>query len=66
MSLGKRDINDRLEDLTKLEVEFEEKIDWDAILQRDPFGCALSLVCQLSAGAVKKNEDANRIYDFIT
>lgn len=43
----------------------EEKIDWDNILNKDPLKCALSLVCQLAAGAEKENNDANQIYEFI-
>lgn len=46
-------------------IEFEKKIDWNNVLNRDPFSCALSLVCQLSAGAEKKNIEANNIYEFI-
>lgn len=49
-----------------MEIDFEAKIEWDKVLRRDPFNCALSLVCQLSAGAAKDNEEANRIYEFIT
>jgi hypothetical protein len=66
--LGKRDVEDvdRFVNITKEEVEFEQKIDWDKILRRDPFNCALSLVCQLAAGAEKDNEEANRIYEFIS
>ena len=65
---GKRDVGDAnlQQNITQMEIEFEQKIDWNKILRRDPFNCALSLVCQLSAGAEKKNDDANRIYEFIT
>ena len=65
---GKRDIEfaDQTLEITKEEVEFEQKIDWDKILRRDPFNCALSLVCQLSAGAGKDNKEANEIYEFIS
>jgi malonyl CoA-acyl carrier protein transacylase len=52
--------------ITKEEIEFEEKIDWDKVLTRDPFSCALSLVCQLAAGAEKANQDANAIHELIT
>lgn len=64
---GKRDLEDanRQLNVTEQRIEFEEKIDWDEILQRDPFNCALSLICQLSAGAEKNNEEANRIYEFV-
>ncbi|KAL7018396.1 hypothetical protein ACKWTF_010736 [Chironomus riparius] len=64
--LGKRDLTNLSRNITKEEIEFEEKIDWDKILNRDPFSCALSLVCQLSAGAERKNDEANAIYEFIT
>lgn len=66
--LGKRDLDniDVRANITKQEIDFEEKIEWDKVLRRDPFNCALSLVCQLSAGASKDNEEANRIYEFIT
>lgn len=52
--------------VTAQRIEFEKKIEWDKILRRDPFSCALSLVCQLSAGAEKSNDDANKIYEFLT
>lgn len=66
--LGKRDVDniDFYANITKQEIEFESKIEWDKVLRRDPFNCALSLVCQLSAGAAKENEEANRIFEFIT
>lgn len=66
--LGKRDVEsvERQVNITKEEIEFEEKIEWNKILNRDPFSCALSLFCQLAAGAAKNNEEANRIYEFIT
>jgi hypothetical protein len=64
--LGKRDITNANRNITKEEIEFEQKIDWDNVLKRDPFSCALSLVCQLSAGAEKKNEEANNIYEFLS
>ncbi|XP_070506035.1 uncharacterized protein [Chironomus tepperi] len=64
--LGKRDLTDLSRNVTKDEIEFEEKIDWDKILDRDPFSCALSLVCQLVAGAERKDDEANAIYEFIT
>lgn len=65
---GKRDVDsaNRLANITEQEIEFERKIDWNKILSRDPFNCALSLICQLSAGAQKDNEEANRIYEFIS
>ena len=69
---GKRDVEaaelrEELKlNITKQEIEFEQKIEWNKILSRDPFSCALSLVCQLAAGAAKDNEEANRIYEFIT
>jgi hypothetical protein len=63
--LGKREISDPYRNITKEEIEFEEKIDWNKVLTRDPFNCALSLVCQLAAGAEKDNEEGNRIYEFI-
>lgn len=68
MLFGKRDLDsvDRQLNITKQEIEFEQKIDWEKILKRDPFKCALSLVCQLSAGADKKSEEANGIYEFIS
>ena len=69
---GKRDVDAaeireelRL-NITRKEIEFEQKIEWNKILTRDPFSCALSLVCQLAAGAAKDNEEANRIYEFIS
>lgn len=64
---GKRDLEDASSQLnvTEQRIEFEEKIDWDKIMRRDPFNCALSLICQLSAGAEKNNEEANRIYEFV-
>lgn len=52
--------------LTARQIEFEQKIDWDKILSRDPFNCALSLVCQLSAGADRNNDEANQIYEFVS
>lgn len=66
--LGKRDLEgtNRYLSISKLENQFEQKIDWDKILKRDPFNCALSLVCQLSAGAAKHNKEANLIYEFIS
>lgn len=65
---GKRDVDniELQQNITKMEIDFEAKIEWDKVLRRDPFNCALSLVCQLSAGAAKDNEEANRIYEFIT
>lgn len=65
---GKRDVGSANQQLniTEQRIEFEQNIDWDKILRRDPFNCALSLICQLSAGAAKDNEEANRIYEFIT
>lgn len=65
---GKRDVDSASlrANITKQEIEFERKIDWNKILSRDPFNCALSLICQLSAGAEKNNEEANRIYGFIS
>ncbi|CRK91929.1 CLUMA_CG005547, isoform A [Clunio marinus] len=65
---GKRDLDDanRRANITDLEIEFEKKIDWNNILSKDPFNCALSLICQLSAGAEKNNNEANQIYEFIT
>lgn len=67
-NLGKRDAEsaDKWDNVTKQRTEFEDKIDWDKILQRDPFSCALSIVCQLSAGAEKNNEEAERIYEFLS
>lgn len=65
---GKRDL-DKAEyrlNITAKQIEFEEKIEWDKILSRDPFNCALSLVCQLSAGADRNNDEANKIYEFIS
>ncbi|XP_058830249.1 uncharacterized protein LOC131689287 isoform X1 [Topomyia yanbarensis] len=44
---------------------FEQKIDWNSILKRDPLKCSLSLICQLAAGAEPKNTAANAIYEFI-
>jgi hypothetical protein len=35
------------------------------MLKRDPLKCALSLICQIAAGAEKKNAAANAIYEFI-
>lgn len=65
---GKRDVEnaERWINVTKEQIEFEGQIDWNKILQRDPFSCALSIVCQLSAGAEKNNEEANRIYEFLS
>lgn len=67
-AFGKRDVDGMNPNLniTEKEVEFELKIEWNKVLSRDPFNCALSLICQLSAGAEKNNEEANRIYEFIT
>jgi len=64
--LGKRDLTNLSRNVTKDEIEFEEKIDWDTVLKRDPFSCALSLICQLAAGAERKDDEANAIYEFIT
>lgn len=66
--IGKRDVKnaDRQLNITKQEIEFEQKIEWNKVLSRDPFNCALSLVCQLSAGAAKQDEEANKIYEFIS
>ncbi|KAG5672365.1 hypothetical protein PVAND_002497 [Polypedilum vanderplanki] len=63
---GKRDLSNLSRNITQEEIEFEEKIDWDKVLKRDPFSCALSLICQLAAGAEKENQDANGIYELIT
>lgn len=65
---GKRDVSniDQNFNRTAEEINFEQKIDWNKVLSRDPFNCALSLVCQLSAGAEKNNDEANRIYEFIS
>jgi hypothetical protein len=52
--------------VTKQEIEFEKKIEWNKVLARDPFSCALSLVCQLAAGAAKNDEEANKIFEFIS
>jgi len=54
------------QNFTQLEQAFEHKIDWDKILKSDPLGCALSLICQLAAGAERKDDEANKIYEFIT
>lgn len=52
--------------ITQEEIEFEEKIDWNKVLNRDPLNCVLSLICQLSAGAEKNTTEANAIYELIT
>lgn len=57
---------DKQLNITQQEIEFEQKIEWNKVLTRDPFNCALSLVCQLAAGAAKGNEEANKIYEFIS
>jgi hypothetical protein len=64
--LGKRDVSIASRNVTKEVIEFEKNIDWENVLSNDPFSCALSLVCQLSAGAEKHNEESNNIYEFIS
>lgn len=66
--LGKRDLESAniQKNITEQRIEFEKKIDWSKILNRDPFSCALSLICQLSAGVERNSEEANNIYEFIT
>lgn len=34
------------------------EVDWDRILKNDPLKCARSLICQITAGTEKDNEDA--------
>jgi hypothetical protein len=64
--LGKREIADPNRNITREEIDFEDKIDWEKVLNRDPLNCALSLICQLSAGAEKDNKEANVIFEFIS
>lgn len=40
-------------------------VDWENILKFDPFNCALSLICQVSADAEKDNKLAKDIIDLI-
>ncbi|XP_055302774.1 uncharacterized protein LOC129568642 isoform X2 [Sitodiplosis mosellana] len=47
--------------LSKRDLDAVERfeIDWDRILKHDaPFKCAQSLICQITAGTEKDNEDA--------
>lgn len=44
----------------------EATIDWVKIMKYDPLGCALSLICQLSASdELKQNTEGNILYNFI-
>ena len=64
--IGKRDVDEVSRNITALEIEQVQKIDWEKIFKKDPFDCALSLVCQLAAGAERKDAEANMIYEFIS
>jgi hypothetical protein len=48
------------------EMSMNATLNWDMILQKDPFNCALSLICQIAAGAEKSSEEANRIYEVVS
>ncbi|XP_050096040.1 uncharacterized protein LOC126577974 isoform X3 [Anopheles aquasalis] len=65
-SMGKRDLGPSLSyNRTATLMDFEAKINWNQLLRTDPLKCALSLVCQLAAGAEPQNDQAKLIYEFI-
>ncbi|KFB36985.1 AGAP011144-PA-like protein [Anopheles sinensis] len=66
MASGKRDAGPSLSyNRTAALMDFETKINWNKVLQADPLKCALSLICQLAAGAESQNEQATIIYEFV-
>ncbi|XP_058067227.1 uncharacterized protein LOC131216685 [Anopheles bellator] len=66
MASGKRDLGPSLSyNRTATLMDFEAKINWNQMLRADPWKCALSLVCQLAAGAEPRDGQAKIIYEFI-
>ncbi|XP_055596461.1 uncharacterized protein LOC129746667 isoform X1 [Uranotaenia lowii] len=64
MASGKRETSTY--NRTAALMDFEKQIDWNRMIKYDPLKCSLSLICQLAAGAEKKNKAANAIYEFVS
>lgn len=46
--------------------QFENsEVNWNRVLQNDPLNCALSLICQISAGAENQNKESRNINAFV-
>lgn len=68
LKLGKRDLTSQIsQKITTTEQPIDDPtINWEKIMRYDPLGCALSLICQLSASDELKNHTEGKIlYNFV-